>query len=245
LSLQVLAEWMGLSQRAELGDQRGVAPQRQVGVNPRFDSTKPQLVQTAAKPGDEVVTSQIGQDSTAPQRESTNKFRCSYCRLTARNASLTGRQQTLELCDIDCSGHDVQAVTARLSDQDTRGLTPGSTGFQSLPKSEHIRLDRRRVSGRWMFRPQGIRDLFHGDRSITLREQKGEHRALLRATDVDRRSVPQHLQGTEHAEPEVVLRVCVLADHDDTRLPAMRFGSPWVDHIGRVNNNQPRQVAIA
>jgi hypothetical protein len=95
LPAHALAVWMALDEDVELGGDRRVAPEREVGLEPVLERRKAQRLQPRAlAPGERL--GELGQRRPAPQRERPPEARPSAARCSKRATSSMSGSTSIE-----------------------------------------------------------------------------------------------------------------------------------------------------
>ena len=193
LRAQALAQRMLGDERLELRDQRPLAPERELGLDPLLPPDQVQLLEPLDVDARERLELEIRERPAAPQALAVPQHpgRASRVPLLERSPPLG--QQPLEAVQVELAGLDVHEVAGRAREEDR-------VGAERLAQPRHVDLDgvarrRRRVLG-----PQLLDQAIAGDDPVGLQQQDRQQRALLRAAEREPVPVRADLERTEDAE---------------------------------------------
>jgi hypothetical protein len=110
LAPQPFAERVHDEQSLELGDELGVAPEREVGFDAVLERGESQLLESPALCLGEGVVGEVDKRRPSPQRE---RLAQKSCPLTGIVASYRVRHEHLEPRNVDLGGIDLEDVTGR------------------------------------------------------------------------------------------------------------------------------------
>src|SRR5215204_5860817 len=189
-----MARYLGL----ELGDERRVAAEREVGVDPVLERGEPLLLEPRDLRLRERLVAEVGERTPAPQRERLPQLVGGGGRVAPLERLAAGVRQRGEALGVQLSGRDAQHVAAALGPQ-RAGLRPERAA--DLEDGVLERLGRRRRRG---LAPQGVDQPLGRDDLVAVDQQQRDQRALPPAAQPYRRGSVDDLERTE--DPVVHVR---------------------------------------
>ena len=112
--------------------------------------------------------------------------------------------ELLEAVGIELPWLDPKHITGGTRDENAVGLVPPAPTSQSLAKLRDVHLDDLRGGRRRTVAPELVDQAIGGDDLVAVKEQNGEHRALLRSAEGDLTSLRADLERPE--DPKLHLR---------------------------------------
>ena len=181
-------------QLLQLGGQRVVPAQRQVGVDPGLERGQPQLLQPGRlRPGERVV-GQVGQHPAAPQAQRRAQ-RLGGLRVPARlQRGPPGREAVLEPRRVQLLTVHPQQVPAVPGHQDLARRAPGPVRLERLAQVRDVDLHGRDPPVGWVPAPDVLGQPVQRYHPVRLEQQQREHRPLPRAAQRHRTPAPGDLQ---------------------------------------------------
>jgi hypothetical protein len=199
LGAQALTVGMLGDEGLELGDERVVAPEREIRFDPGLERGQPEFLQ----PGDlglgERLEGEVRKWSSPPQRQCLTKRRRRPLGLAARELPPAAVQESLEAADVERLWRNTQHVPRRVRDQNLFG---GSIGKES-PQPREIGVQDRVDCLGGSVPPEFLDQSLPPDRLVGVHEEQAEKRALFRATERECLPAPGYFERPENAELEI------------------------------------------
>ncbi len=176
LPARPLAQGLRLDERLELGDELGVAREREVGVDPLFEGDRPQLLE----PGDlglrERLVEEVGESRAAPQAErlAESGLRCLGAPVLKRVSTLVGEAD--EAVRVDPVRVELEHVARRARGDDRP---------ERLAELRHVDLDGVRGGLGRLSRPEALDEAVDGDDATDVEREDGEQCARLWPAEPD------------------------------------------------------------
>ena len=123
--------------------------------------------------------------------------------------------ESFELCRVDLVGPSVQSVSVGLRNENFRGLTSATIGFEGAAEVKHVTVQCVRCTGRRVVTPNHFDQLVGRDDLVRVQEQRDQHRLLARPSDGDRLAAA----GDVKVSKDAVLH--------DQRLDPASLEDPW------------------
>jgi hypothetical protein len=118
LAAQPFLKWVGLHERLELGDDLGVATEREVGVDAVHQRSEPELLEPTDLRLREVEEGEIGERRPAPERERLAQPDGGLHRVAVGECTTARLVQALEECGVELFRSREKQVSARTRDED-------------------------------------------------------------------------------------------------------------------------------
>ena len=184
----------------QLGHQRAVPAQREVGVDAVLDGAQPQLVQPGGLGPGERRVRHVGERRALPQLQRAAQHRGGLLGIVAveRGPPLLGQPD--ELLRVDAAGLDRQLVAARRRDQDRSRRPARAVRFERAPEVGDEDLHRGRCPGRRVLRPQVVHDLVQRHHPAGPHQERRQRRPLLAAAQLHPLAVAPRLDLAEQPE---------------------------------------------
>jgi hypothetical protein len=185
----------------ELGDERVLASEREVRLDPGLECCQPELFETGDLRLGEGLEGEVCECRSAPECEGIPKRRGSLLCLIACELPPAALQQSLEAECIQLFRPYAQQVARGLLEQE---LCSGSVGEES-PQPREIDVEDR-VDGLWdSIRPELLDESLARDGLVRVYEQEAEERALFRATERECSPTPDDFKRPEDPKLEIRL----------------------------------------
>ena len=180
LAARPLAERLRLHERLELGDELGVAAEREIGVDSLLEHDGAQLLESRDLGLRERLVREVGQRRATPELERLAKG-------TGRRTGIARAERRPPLVREPREAVDVHALRLELEDV-ARRPRHELLGAQSLAELGDVHLDGVRRGLRRLPRPQCLDEPVDGHDATWLQREHREQRARLRAAEPDRRA---------------------------------------------------------
>ena len=194
LSVQLLAVRVLGRQRLELPDDRGVAAEREVDVEPLLQRLEPQLGEPVGLAG---AGPSSGASASGGPRNSASAARRSRAAASSSPAARARRarlDERLEAREVEVAGLERDRVPRRVRDDRVAGP-------ERAPQPGHVDLERLGGGRRRLVAPQHVDEARRRDRLLAMGEQqRREQRALLGGLELDRAVRPVDAQRSEDRE---------------------------------------------
>ena len=180
----------------ELGDQLGVAAERQISLDPTLERDQPLLLQAGDVALRERLVREVRQWRPAPQRERLAQPVAAARRIPVCHQPTAVREQALEPDDVDVVGTDLGdvAVAAR-----QHHLTVGGR-LQLLAQLRDVHVQALGRRRRRPLAPQLVDQALRRDHLVRVHQQQSQQRPAPSSSDLDRTIVVRYLQRSEQAE---------------------------------------------
>ena len=200
LSTHALAEGVGGDQGLELGDERVLAPEGEIRVDPCFERGQAKLLET----GDLGLCERLEREvcegpRPAPERKGIPKRRRGLLRLAARELAPAAFQLRLEAMDVELVRRNLDHIASGVREQELLAVTPHEEAPQPREVDAQGRVDRRRGG----VSPQLFDEALARDGLVDVHEQQAEERALLRAPERQCLLTSDDLERPEDVELEI------------------------------------------
>jgi hypothetical protein len=201
LGAQALPVGMRRNERLELGDERVLASQDEVGFDPGLERCQSELLETGDLGLSEGLEGEVCECGSPPEREGIPKRQRSTFGLTARELPPTALQQRLEAACIEPFRPYAQHVARGLREQE---LFAGSLDKES-PQPREVDVQDR-VDRLWgSIPPELLDESLARDRLIRMDEKEAEERALLRTPEREPLLAPEDFKRPKDAKLEIQL----------------------------------------
>jgi hypothetical protein len=183
LLVQVLLQGILRDQAVDLGKGVCVPAQSQVRLDPQPLRQRPHRVQPRDNRPCEAEIRHVGEHLAPPQTQAPRQLSGRLFVGMTLEGVTTRVDRELENRGIDLRAGDVQAVAARLGDQDLPGGAVCPIRLEHLAKVEDVRLHRRHEPVRSLLPPQSIPQPPDRHDGAGRRQQQGQDAALLMAAE--------------------------------------------------------------
>ena len=170
LAVQPLPQRMPGGQLLQLGDERVVPAERQVGVDPGLQNGEPQFLQPGGLGPGEGVVGQVGQHRAAPQIQRLAQRLGGFGVPASFQLSPSRGEAVLEQRRVQVLMVHVQHITAVPGQKDVSRGTPGPVRLQRLAQVEHIGLQGRDPPLRWVPAPDILGQPVHRHDPVRLKQ---------------------------------------------------------------------------
>ena len=171
-----LAQGLRLDERLELGDELGVAREREVGVDPLLERDRAQLLEPCDLGLCERLVEEVGQGGAAPQAErlAESGLRCLGAAVLKRVSTLVGEAD--EAVRVDPVRVELEHVARRACGDDRP---------ERLAELRHVDLDGVRGGLGRLSRPEALDEAVDGDDATDVEREDGEQCARLWPAEPD------------------------------------------------------------
>ena len=182
---------------AELGDQRGVLLQPEVGIDAVLERDHASLPQADGRTQRELAVGELGQGRTAPQGErGLQRLTCADGVACVEPSGAFVRQD-LEPPEVHLVGADVQPVAGRIGHEPRRCVLGVAVRFERTPQPRDVALERSERRCRRVVAPQRVDQRVGGDRPAASHCEHRDDEPRLRSPQVDDLSVDAQLERPE------------------------------------------------
>ena len=164
-------------QRLELAHDVALMPEGQVRLDPQFERSHPQLLETRALVPRERLR-ELGQRASAPEREGVAQQRSRLLGLALRERPASAGDRAFEASEVDL-------VVCRL-EQVARSTRQESPFRKCLAQLRDVDLHHLLCRFRHLLTPQGVHELLASDGAVGLQQQDRQQRPLLSRRDRQR-----------------------------------------------------------
>jgi hypothetical protein len=196
LSPQALPQRLAGDRGLELGDDLGVPPQRQVGVDAPLVRDQALLIEPGGFGARPRLAAEVAQCRAAPHGERLAQRLCGAVGLTGGEGAPAVVEEALEAGRVDrlVREHELVGMLAR-AQRIARGQRPAQLRDEVV---HDLRRGRRCVTG-----PELLDDPIAGNRVVALQDEQGEQGALAASAEGHRAPIVEHFQRTEDADVHV------------------------------------------
>jgi hypothetical protein len=194
LPAEALAKAMLAHQELQLGDEIGVAAEREIDLDPLLDSRQAQFLEPVYLGLRKALVGEIAQRRSAPQRQGglERYRRAAEIAFRARGACLV--PQPLESIEVELFRLEVQHVAGRTCDQQ---LLRVAVAAEELAQPGDVAVESGRGGPRGLFAPELLDQSVAGDDLVGVQEQKRQQRAALLSPELERTAVVAYLERAE------------------------------------------------
>jgi hypothetical protein len=226
LTAQPLAQRMAENEQLELAHGLGVAAERELRVKPILKCSRAQLPEGSRLARGPLLVSEIAERLATPQRQRLPERHDRPLRLAARQQRTPRFGQRSKAEQVDPLRRNPQLVPGGHRHQNLRAERPAQPRDIALQR-------RRRAPGR-LLPPHIVDQTIAGDNTVGVQQQQRQHRALTRATHLDRRPRRQHLHRPQKLELHITRHPAVTVDPKDSRRQPNRGEPPSRAARGRL-----------
>ena len=180
---------MGASyQPLQLGDELGISPQGELGVDQLLDGGQPELLEARDLRLREGLEGEVGEWLPAEERQRLAERKGRICR---REVACCGHE-ALEMENVELLGSQLDPVPGRARED--------RLFSQPLPQPRHVDLHGLRRARRGLARPELVDQPIGGDDLVRVEKQERKERALLAVAQHDRLAMLDDLERSEQPE---------------------------------------------
>ncbi len=174
-----------------------MATERKVGVDPFLERRHAGFLESCNLVLRERFVGEVAKRGPAPQRQALQQRMGRQLRTPRRERAPALVDELLEAVGIELPRLDPEHITGGTRDENAVGLAAPAPPSQRLAKLRDVDLDDLRGRRRRTVPPELVDQAIGGDDLVAVKEQNGEHRALLRSAEGDLTSLPADLERPE------------------------------------------------
>ena len=193
LPSQPLAQRVGGDEHLELAHHLGVAPQRQIGLDPLLERGEAKFVEPRDLGLRERLVREVGERRTTPERQADAQRLGGLCRSVVGQRPPSVIEGALEAVQVELARGDLHHVPVPAREQRSLRIAVA----ERLAELRHVDLDGLGGGRRRRPTPQVVDQPLARDDLVRVQQQERQERALTTPTEQDLAILRGHLEGTK------------------------------------------------